>query len=172
MTIIAVVPVMRADAATAWPWLPVEKASTPAARSASVSESRVLSAPRILKEPVSCNASALTSTRAPVSSSSIGEERRGVRRTRPSSRCAAARMVSIPKSMGAILPWPRPRADRAQSRGLPPRSSSIVVIVRVSAVWDSMIEVARTSTASFLLWSRPTSAMGTPASWWRIISWR
>ena len=79
-------PVIRAEAATAWPWLPVEKARTPAARSASVSDSSVLSAPRILKEPVSCRASALTSTVAPQSSSSIGEESRGVRRTRPSSR--------------------------------------------------------------------------------------
>ena len=55
-------PVIVAAAATAWPWLPVEKATTPDSRRASSRQSRALSAPRSLKEPVTCSDSALTST--------------------------------------------------------------------------------------------------------------
>ena len=102
-----------------------------------------------------------------------------MRRTRPSSRSAAALVVSIPKSMGTIVPRPfetaaggllRDRESRMSSRscdqsarGLAPRSSSMLVIVSTSVVWLLMIDDASVSTALLPELSRAASAMGTPA---------
>ena len=51
--------------------------------------------PRNLNDPVCCKASALTQTLRPAISSTNEEFSSGVRRTLPSNRCAAARIISI-----------------------------------------------------------------------------
>ena len=73
ITITAGAPTMRAPAATAWPWLPDEKATKPLFRFSSGVDRILFNAPRILNEPVFCSGSAFTSTLAPASSSSIAE---------------------------------------------------------------------------------------------------
>ena len=67
MKIVAGMPSSRAAQATAWPWLPALAATTPAARSAGVSVASLLTAPRILNEPVRWRFSALSADRRPVS---------------------------------------------------------------------------------------------------------
>ncbi len=62
MKIVALIPSSRAAQATAWPWLPALAATTPAARSSSPSVDSLLTAPRILNEPVRCRFSALSHT--------------------------------------------------------------------------------------------------------------
>ena len=54
MSTAAGTPAERAAQATAWAWLPAEGATTPAARSASVSDWILVYAPRILNAPVFC----------------------------------------------------------------------------------------------------------------------
>ena len=66
-------PASRAAHATACPWFPAVAATTPAARSASVSELIVLTAPRALKEPVRCRFSAFSSTRRPTMRENVSE---------------------------------------------------------------------------------------------------
>jgi hypothetical protein len=66
MKIVASIPASRAAQATACPWFPALAATTPALRSASVRLSSLLTAPRILKEPVRWSVSALSSTTRPV----------------------------------------------------------------------------------------------------------
>ena len=73
MKIVAWMPSSRAAQATAWPWLPALAATTPAARSSGESVASVFMAPRILKEPVRCRFSALSSTSRPVSRESVAE---------------------------------------------------------------------------------------------------
>ena len=65
MKIVAAIPASRAAQATAWPWLPALAATTPAARSAAVSEAIVFTAPRILNEPVRWRFSAFSCTVRP-----------------------------------------------------------------------------------------------------------
>ena len=102
ITITAGAPTMRAPAATAWPWLPDEKATKPLFRFSSGVDRILFNAPRILNEPVFCSGSAFTSTLAPASSSSIAEARSGVRTMRPARRSAARRMEAI--SIGVMAP--------------------------------------------------------------------
>ena len=66
MKIVALTPASRAAQATAWPWLPALAATTPARRSASESVAILLTAPRILKEPVRCRFSAFSETSRPM----------------------------------------------------------------------------------------------------------
>jgi hypothetical protein len=73
MNTVARAPASRAAQATAWPWLPALAATTPAARSASVSVPIVLTAPRTLNEPVRWRFSALSSTRRPVRRENVSE---------------------------------------------------------------------------------------------------
>ena len=54
MKTVAETPTSLAANATAWAWLPADGAITPAARSASESESSLVYAPRILNDPVRC----------------------------------------------------------------------------------------------------------------------
>ncbi len=67
MKIVAGMPSSRAAQATAWPWLPAQAATTPAARSAAVSVASRFMAPRILNEPVRCRFSAFSIVERPVS---------------------------------------------------------------------------------------------------------
>src|SRR5262249_20367848 len=85
-------PSSRAAYATAWPWLPALAAITPAARSASDRDARMLTAPRILNEPVRCRFSAFSRTRRPVRTVSASEPKTAVRRARSPMRSRAARM--------------------------------------------------------------------------------
>ena len=74
MKIVAVIPALRAAQATACPWLPALAVTTPAARSVSVSDAIVLTAPRILNDPVRCRFSALRYTGSPQSRASVSDE--------------------------------------------------------------------------------------------------
>src|SRR6476469_959091 len=99
MKTVAAIPSSRAANATAWPWLPALAAITPAARSASSSVDSLLTAPRILNDPVRWRFSAFSQTRPPVSCDSVSEPYTGVTRARPPSRSRAA---STSASVGAV----------------------------------------------------------------------
>ena len=73
MKIVASIPASRAAHATAWPWLPALAATTPALRSASLSEPILLTAPRILNEPVRWSVSAFRCTGRPVMRPKVSE---------------------------------------------------------------------------------------------------
>ncbi len=73
MKMVALIPSSRAAQATAWPWLPALAATTPAARSSSPSVESLLTAPRILKEPVRCRFSAFSVTDRPVRRENVSE---------------------------------------------------------------------------------------------------
>ena len=92
MTTTAEQPASRAAHATAAAWLPAETVTRPRARSASGSDSTLLSAPRALKEPVFWKLSHFRKSRTPARSPSRTEDTSGVRCTRPARRRAAARM--------------------------------------------------------------------------------
>src|SRR5712691_10170210 len=100
MKTVAPIPASRAAQATAWPWLPALAATTPARRSASVRVASLLTAPRILKEPVRWRFSAFSSTSRPASRDSVSEPKTGVRRAVPSIRRRAAWMSA---SLGPVL---------------------------------------------------------------------
>ena len=102
MKIVAAIPSSRAAHATAWPWLPALAAITPAARSASPSDASLLTAPRILNEPVRCRFSALSQTVA---------RRRAA--TAPPSRRRASR------ARGRRSGRARPRCQRASASWCP-----------------------------------------------------
>src|SRR5215213_703374 len=76
-------------------------AMTPRARSAAVSEASLLSAPRSLKELVTCRFSYLTKTEARVSAESRGAGSMGVRSTCPA---ITPRAACTSASVTAILP--------------------------------------------------------------------
>ena len=61
----------RAAQATAWPWFPALAATTPAARSALPSPVSLLTAPRILNEPVRWRFSAFSQTGRPTRRESV-----------------------------------------------------------------------------------------------------
>ena len=69
-------------------------AITPRLRSASESDSSLLSAPRSLKEAVNCRFSNLRCSSQPVRRDSVWLGRNGVRSTAPWMRAAAVRMAS------------------------------------------------------------------------------
>jgi len=73
MKTVARTPASRAAHATAWPWLPALAATTPARLSASESVAILLTAPRILNEPVRCRFSAFSATSRPMSLDSVSE---------------------------------------------------------------------------------------------------
>src|SRR5712691_1200720 len=99
MKIVAGTPSARAAQATDWPWLPAVAATTPAARSVPLSWWILLTAPRILNDPVRCRFSALSSTGRPVRRASVSELNTGVSRATPASRSRAALMSA---SVGAV----------------------------------------------------------------------
>src|SRR3954452_5656818 len=79
-----------AAAATPCAWLPDENATTPPARASCGIDQSLLKAPRNLNDPVRCSISGFRKTRAPVRSSSAGEDRSGVRTAKRASTRAAA----------------------------------------------------------------------------------
>ena len=90
MKTVAVLPTLAAAQATAWPWLPEECVTRPAARCRSVRRSVALVAPRSLNDPVRCSGSGLTTTVAPVRASNRALRSMGVRTIRPAMRSLAA----------------------------------------------------------------------------------
>src|SRR5579875_170076 len=79
-----------AQSATAWAWLPDEKAITPRSRSSGASVEILLYAPRNLKAPPRCNCSHLNQTEIPASASKLRLCWIGVWCATPSRRSAAA----------------------------------------------------------------------------------
>src|SRR3954449_6448382 len=100
MKIVALTPASRAAQATACPWLPALAATTPARRSASESVAILLTAPRILNEPVRCRFSAFSETSRPMIRESVSVVSTGVTRAMPSSRTRAS-WISL--SPGAVF---------------------------------------------------------------------
>src|SRR5690242_10049676 len=100
MKIVARTPASRAAQATAWPWLPALAATTPALRSFSESVAILLTAPRILNEPVRCRFSAFSQTSRPMRVESVSVPYTGVTRAWPSSRARASRISLSP---GAVF---------------------------------------------------------------------
>jgi len=74
MKTVAATPASRAASAIACPWFPALAVTTPAARSSSVIVASLLTAPRILNEPVLCRFSALRKTWRPLRRPSVSEE--------------------------------------------------------------------------------------------------
>src|SRR5690606_18661000 len=101
MTMVEAMPSRVECRATAWAWLPADMATTPAARSRSVSSASRLAAPRSLKAPMACRLSSLSSTCAPQAASTAGFWMLGVRSTRPWMRAAAARTSARETGIGS-----------------------------------------------------------------------
>ena len=96
------VPCAVAAIATPCAWLPDENAITPCARTDAGSADTAAQAPRALNDPVICRHSALIHTLRPAMASSAGEDSRGVRRTCPARRMAAASIIAM-LVMAALL---------------------------------------------------------------------
>ena len=73
-------PSSRAAQATACPWLPALAAITPASRCAGESSDSLLTAPRILNEPVRCRFSAFSQNTRPARRDNVSDSSSGVRR--------------------------------------------------------------------------------------------
>jgi hypothetical protein len=86
---VAGIPRMAADRATAWAWLPEEKATTPARRWSGSNRESALNAPRNLNAPIRWRFSHLKNTEAPTSASTRREVSTGVRCAWPRIRSAA-----------------------------------------------------------------------------------
>ncbi|MCO4699707.1 hypothetical protein LRR80_05804 [Streptomyces sp. RO-S4] len=95
ITTVAFTSSAAAVTASAMPWLPPLTATTPAARSASLSASSFAAAPRTLNDPVRWSSSSFAVTGAPSSAESPGLGTVGVRTTCPAIRSAAASMSAI-----------------------------------------------------------------------------
>ncbi len=80
--------------------MPAVAATTPAVRSASLSCAILLTAPRILNEPVRCRFSAFSRTSRPVRRAQVSELKTGVTRATPAIRSRAAR---ISASVSVVL---------------------------------------------------------------------
>src|SRR5215208_5825865 len=89
-------PRWRAAAASAWPWLPADAATTPLRQPSSPSESSLAATPRTLKEPVRCRFSALSETTPPARSEIVREDSIGVRRASDSTAGRAAAISAAP----------------------------------------------------------------------------
>src|SRR5579862_1258938 len=100
MKIVARTPRSRAAAATAWPWLPALAATTPAARSSADIVASLLTAPRILNEPVRWRFSAFRTTGRPTRALRLSEPYTGVTRACAPIRSRAAWMS---ESVGVVL---------------------------------------------------------------------
>src|SRR5689334_16162922 len=100
MKIVASIPASRAAQATACPWLPALAATTPALRSDSLSDPILLTAPRILNEPVRCSVSAFRCTGRPVMRPKVSDAYSGVTRTPLPAR--RERAASTSASVGAV----------------------------------------------------------------------
>src|SRR5438105_11239329 len=100
MKIVAGTSASRAAHATDCPWLPAVAATTPAARSLSLSCEILLTAPRILNEPVRWRLSAFRSTSRPASRENVSDGKTGVTLATPAIRSRAARMSA---SVGTVL---------------------------------------------------------------------
>ncbi len=90
ITMVARTPSSRAASATAWAWLPEEKATTPRERSSGERSVSRENAPRALKAPTRWKISALKKTRAPTRASIVREVSTGVRWTWGRMRARAA----------------------------------------------------------------------------------
>src|SRR6185436_13027493 len=90
MKTVAATPASRAASANACPSFPALAVTTPAARSSSDIVASLLTAPRILNEPVRWRFSALRKTLRPLRLPSVSEEMTGVSRARPCTRSRAA----------------------------------------------------------------------------------
>src|SRR5215204_6492042 len=99
MKIVAAMPASRAAHATACPWLPALAATAPAARSPAESVAIVLTAPRILNEPVRCRFSAFRWTGRPQRRVKVSDGKTGVIRT---IRPRRPRAASMSASVGAV----------------------------------------------------------------------
>ena len=111
-------PRTRAANASACAWLPALPATTPSA-ACGPSAASLLSAPRILNEPVRCSASALTRTSPPARSLSVSDGRTGVWRatSRTASRAAATSSAETERGHAPTEPRRRPRSPRARPAG-------------------------------------------------------
>src|SRR5438128_9759561 len=99
MNTVAWTPASRAAHATACPWLPALAVTTPAARWSAPSEPTLLTAPRILNDPVRWRFSALRTIARPASRPSVAEGCTGVTRAMPATRDRAASMSA---RLGAV----------------------------------------------------------------------
>src|SRR3954447_24375434 len=81
-------PASRAARATAWPWFPLDTATTPGVPSGSARTALV--AARSVNEPVRCSDSHFRYSSRPLAASRPGERSTGVRQTRPAIRARAA----------------------------------------------------------------------------------
>src|SRR5690242_5774946 len=99
MKIVALIPASRAAHATAWPWLPALAATTPARRSLFESIAILLTAPRILNDPVRWRFSAFSQMSRPAIFESVSVPYTGVTRATRSSRPRAS---SISLSVGVV----------------------------------------------------------------------
>src|SRR3954452_21833552 len=115
MNTVALAPSRRAARATPCAWLPALAATTPRARSASVSREMRVYAPRILNDPVRCRFSHLSHTGPPTRSASPRECHSGVCRT-TSPRSSAAASTSAPLTRGISL---EPLTRRSSQAGGP-----------------------------------------------------
>src|SRR5262245_51164053 len=121
MKIVARAPSSRAAHATAWPWLPALAAITPASRSAGERLATVLTAPRILNEPVRCRFSAFRTTSRPTWREIVSEPYTGVSRASAPIR---ARAASTSARVGVVLvakveDQPKNRINRRERVELP-----------------------------------------------------
>src|SRR5439155_1496480 len=141
MKIVAGTPASRAAQATDWPWLPAVAATTPAARSESVSEAILLTAPRILNDPVRCRFSAFSRTLRPVARENVSDGKTGVTFATPSMRSRAARMSA---SVGPIAVQVEDLLEDLANRGERvelPRLDLVEQAAELRIVGDGLLEM-------------------------------
>src|SRR5262245_24528762 len=108
-------PASRAAQATAWAWFPALAATTPACRSVSPSVASLLTAPRILNEPVRLRFSAFRCTSRPARRESVSERKTGVTRATPTSR-SRARSMSASAAIAVAVDPEHPGHDLGNGR--------------------------------------------------------
>ena len=120
MKTVACVPSSPAASATPWAWLPALAATTPRARSSSVSREIRTYAPRTLYDPARCRFSHLSQAGPPSSALSGRDGSSGVVRTTPASSSRAAWTSARPTS--SVMPrscHPVPAEPAATAGGAP-----------------------------------------------------
>src|SRR5439155_20521134 len=141
MKIVAGTPASRAAQATDWPWLPAVAATTPAARSESLSQAILLTAPRILTDPVRCRFSAFSRTLRPVARENVSDGKTGVTFATPSMRSRAARMSA---SVGPIAVQVEDLLEDLANRGERvelPRLDLVEQAAELRIVGDGLLEM-------------------------------
>src|SRR6478736_9676463 len=114
MKTVDLMPSAVAASATPCAWLPALAATTPRARSSSLSVDMRFVAPRSLNAPVRCRFSALSSTRVPVQREIAPAESTGVGVTTPSMTVRARLMSSRPTTPAIVVSGP---SDQGQHTG-------------------------------------------------------